>query len=93
MNRHYCTCCGSKRNEDKMKRVWYSLIRSSFWHCLDCMSTAADISYTAEITKTKCIEITTTTAEGFSQMSAMAQEIQEVVSSYKSDFIFNYRFK
>ncbi len=76
-----------------MAHVWYSLIGRSFWHCLDCMSTAADICYAAEIKKTKCIEISTYQEEGFSEMSGMALEIEKLVSKYPSDYNIKYHFK
>lgn len=93
MKRHYCTSCNRKRNEDKMKQVWYSLIRNSFWHCLDCMSTAADICYNSELVKTKSIEITTTEKTGFSEMSGMISEVEKIVSGYPSNYNINYKFK
>lgn len=93
MIRHYCTSCNKKRNEDKMKEVWYSLIQKSFWHCLECLSVAMDISYSSEIIKTKSIEITTIENSGFSEMSGMFSEIEKVVSGYSSNYNINYKFK
>ncbi|SEC66841.1 hypothetical protein SAMN04489761_3451 [Tenacibaculum sp. MAR_2009_124] len=93
MERHYCTCCGKKRNENKMKHVWYSLIRKSFWHCFDCMSTATDISYNYELIKTKSIEITTIEKEGFSEMSGMVSEVEKLVAGYPSSYKIQYKFK
>jgi len=57
------------------------------------MSTSADISFKAELTKTKCIEITTIENSGFSEMSGMVSEIEKVVSGYPSNYNINYKFK
>ncbi len=35
--RHYCTYCEKKRNESKMTKVYYSLMRKEFWHCIECV--------------------------------------------------------
>ena len=93
MNRHYCTKCERKRNEDKMMHVWYNLVRKSFWHCIDCMSTEVDICYSGIIRKTKSIEVTTIEKDGFSEMSGMFSEIEKVVSGYPSKYKINYKFK
>lgn len=93
MKRHYCTSCNRKRYENKMKLVWYNLIHNSFWHCLDCLSSAADISYSAQILKTKCIEITTIEKEGFSEMSGMILEIERFIKKYSAKYQIKYFFK
>lgn len=93
MERHYCTCCRSKKNENKMKLVWYSIIQKSFWHCIDCLSTSADISYKGNLVKTKSIEITTIEKEGFSEMSGIVSEIENLVSGYPSNYKIEYKFK
>lgn len=40
--RHYCTKCERKISANKMKKVWYSLLKKSAWHCNNCLSTAVD---------------------------------------------------
>ena len=93
MERHYCTYCESKRNQDKMMSVYYPLLKKKFWHCLNCMSTSADISFSALIKKTKSIEIQTTEESGFSEMSGMLLEIEKVISGYPSNYKLEYKFK
>ena len=89
-NRHYCTSCKKKRNEDKMVQIYYPLIRNRFWHCKECMSTAVDISYS--MYKTKIIEVKTIHPKGFELMSGMYQEIETVVAAYGNYFTTHYRF-
>lgn len=36
-HRHYCTYCHSKKNESKMFKFWYPLLRKYGWHCIDCL--------------------------------------------------------
>ena len=48
MQRHYCTFCGKKRNEDNMILIRYHLLHKSGWHCVECysltkMSSSVDI--------------------------------------------------
>lgn len=68
-------------------------MKKSFWHCLDCLSTATDISYSSKIEKTKCIQITTIENSGFAEMSGMVSEIEKVVSGYPSNYKIKYFFK
>ncbi len=37
MKRHHCTTCQRKINENKMRRLYYPLIRNGFWHCINCI--------------------------------------------------------
>lgn len=45
MKSHICTCCKKRRQENKMKLVYYSLFQNHFWHCMECLSTAENIDY------------------------------------------------
>lgn len=45
MKSHICTCCRKRRQENKMKLVYYSLFQNHFWHCLECLSTVENIDY------------------------------------------------
>lgn len=40
--RHYCTNCETKQYEKNMQKVYYSLLKKHYWHCLKCLSTVAD---------------------------------------------------
>lgn len=43
MKRHYCTKCKSKKNSDKLFKVYYNLLNKTAFHCDKCMSANADI--------------------------------------------------
>lgn len=35
-DRHYCACCGTKKYEKFMVKLWYPLIKKRGWSCLEC---------------------------------------------------------
>lgn len=40
--RRYCTCCTRKFYTDKMKEVYYPLLKKHHWHCQKCLSAFQD---------------------------------------------------
>lgn len=53
MKRYNCTCCQRKRNENKVRRVYYPLIRQGFWHCIECIDSRLDDGIVWDFTNEK----------------------------------------